>query len=67
VATLKTLLRFETQNPADNVGPTVLALRDLLAAAGVKAARPIRSSVRWKLVPLAASLLTTAFSSRALR
>jgi hypothetical protein len=37
VATLKTLLRFETQNPPGNVEPAVVALRDLLAAAGVEA------------------------------
>ena len=36
VATLKTLLRFETQNPPGNVEPAVLALRDLLAATGVQ-------------------------------
>ena len=71
VATLKTLLRFETQNPADNVGPAVLALRELLAAAGVKA--PPSHQIKrpqdrcWKLVPVAASLLTSAFSSRASR
>ena len=69
VATLKTLLRFETQNPPGNVEPAVLSLRDLLAAAGVKA-RPSHQIKRpqgrcWKFVP--ASLLTSAFSSRALR
>jgi hypothetical protein len=71
VATLKTLLRFETQNPPGNVEPAVLALRDLLAAAGVEA-RPSLQIKRpqgrcGKLVPLGASLLTSAFSSRALR
>ena len=57
--------------PAGNVGPAVLALRDLLAAPCVEA-RPSHQIKRpqdrcWKLVPLAASLLTSAFWSRALR
>lgn len=37
MAVLRTLLRFETQNPPGNEEPALLALRDLLAAAGLEA------------------------------